>query len=135
LATLEVVRQLVGAAEREFKDPKLAKKLEALSLEQNDMNRAERDPAYRSGYLQRSKEAFVGSRQGKRDKYLLDSGASGMDVERLQQALAAHGHYGGAVDGRFDDEVRAAVRAFQAANGLEADGIAGPLTLRALGLY
>lgn len=135
LAALEVVRQEVGAAEHEFKDPKLAKKLEALSLEQADMNRAERDPAYRSGYLKRSKEAFAGSRQGKRDKYLLDAGARGMDVEKLQRALADRGHYGGAVDGRFDDEVRAAVRAFQAANGLEADGLAGPLTLRALGLY
>ncbi|MBK8164378.1 MAG: VWA domain-containing protein [bacterium] len=135
LASLAVVRQDVSAAANEYGDPKLTKKLEALSLEEADMNRAERDPAYRSGYLKRSKEAFYGSRQGKRDKYLLDQSAKGLDVENLQKALADRGHYHGAPDGQFDDEVRAAVAAFQAASGLDPDGIAGPLTLRALGLY
>lgn len=135
LTALEAVRQEVGAAANEYGDPKLTKKLEALSLEQADMNRAENDPAYRAGYLKRSKEAFYGSRQGKRDKYLLDQNAKGLDVENLQKALADRGHYQGALDGQFDDEVRAAVAAFQAAGGLDPDGIAGPLTLRALGLY
>jgi len=135
LTALAGLRDKVGAAEQEFRDPKLTKKLEALALEQADMNRAERDPAYRSGYLKRSKEAFYSSRQGKRDKYLLADGANGMEVENLQRALTDRGHYHGAIDGRFSDEVRAAVVAFQAASGLEPDGIAGPLTLRALGLY
>jgi len=38
------------------------------------------------------------------------------------------------VDGSYGRRTRAAVRAYQASHGLAADGLAGPLTLKALGL-
>lgn len=135
LAALDTLRREVAAAHVQFKDPKLAKKLEALDLERADMDRAEHDPQYRAGYLKRSKEAFYSSTRGKRDKYLLDDGANGLDVENLQRKLAASGHYAGAIDGRYDADVHDAVAAFQRANNLVVDGIAGPRTLRALGLF
>lgn len=55
------------------------------------------------------------------------------NVAALQIALRATGDYGGTVDGITGAATRAAVRAFQRRNGLAADGIAGPLTRRALG--
>ena len=56
-------------------------------------------------------------------------------VKDLQQALKKEGFYKGPEDGVFDGEVRLAVEEYQKARGLPADGIAGPKTLKGLGLY
>ena len=50
----------------------------------------------------------------------------------LQQALVELGYLNGATDGNFGTGTETAVKNFQAANGLDADGIAGKLTLEAL---
>jgi metacaspase-1 len=57
----------------------------------------------------------------------LKRGASGADVEYLQERLIAHGHTV-SVDGYFGPQVTAAVQAFQSAEGLGADGVVGPAT-------
>lgn len=59
---------------------------------------------------------------------MLRSGSRGDAVRKLQELLNARGHNCGAVDGIFGVKTRAAVIAFQKANGLSADGIVGPLT-------
>jgi peptidoglycan L-alanyl-D-glutamate endopeptidase CwlK len=61
-------------------------------------------------------------------------GSSGPVVNALQNALAAHGFQPGSAGGIFDAATEAAVKAFQSAAGLPADGIAGPETAAALGL-
>lgn len=61
----------------------------------------------------------------------LSYGSWGGDVFRLQQQLVKAG-YSIAIDGHFGSETRRAVTAFQLANGLEPDGIAGPSTIAAL---
>ncbi len=66
------------------------------------------------------------------DKPTLKQGAKGNAVKRLQRALAAAGQ-DIATDGDFGPGTDRAVRAFQAAHGLPADGIAGPATWAALG--
>jgi hypothetical protein len=58
----------------------------------------------------------------------LRMGDGGEDVERLQAKL------GVTVDGDFGPATKARLVAWQGANGLEADGIAGPRTLQKLGL-
>ena len=63
---------------------------------------------------------------------VLKKGADGKAVERLQRALKAAGH-AVAVDGDFGDATKRAVKAFQAAHGLGADGVVGPATWAALG--
>ena len=60
-------------------------------------------------------------------------GSRGDAVRRLQELLNKKGFDCGAVDGIFGSKTYAAVMAFQKANGLSADGIAGPLTWGKLG--
>lgn len=63
---------------------------------------------------------------------LLQVGDTGPGVVALQQRLTAAGYYQGTVDGTFGPQTEAAVLAFQQAQGLTLDGIAGPATLAAL---
>ena len=53
-------------------------------------------------------------------------------VRQLQTRLAELGYYSGLIDGQFYEGTESAVRAFQAANGLTADGIAGEATEKRL---
>lgn len=62
----------------------------------------------------------------------LHEGDSGEDVYNLQARLFELGYYNGRIDGRYSSETTAAVKAFQKANGLGADGIAGKGTLSKL---
>ena len=62
----------------------------------------------------------------------LRRGSKGADVTKLQTALNALGYDCGAADGIFGAKTEAAVRAFQQANGLTVDGIAGKATQEAL---
>lgn len=54
--------------------------------------------------------------------------------KQIQQKLKDLGYYFGSVDGIYGNATRNAVVAFQKANGLIADGVAGPKTIAALGL-
>lgn len=58
----------------------------------------------------------------------------GARVKALQRALRSHGVDPGEIDGIFGPHTEAAVRAFQLQTGLVADGEAGKLTMRKLGL-
>lgn len=60
-------------------------------------------------------------------------GSQGDEVRAIQQKLADLG-YGVKVDGVYGSVTKNAVTAFQKANGLTADGIAGQKTLAALGV-
>ncbi len=62
----------------------------------------------------------------------LRRGTRGADVRRLQERLKEVGFSPGAIDGDFGPATDAAVMAFQASEGLLADGVAGPRTLAAL---
>jgi len=60
----------------------------------------------------------------------LTLGSQGTAVRDLQEALAQLGFDPGPVDGAFGAKTEAAVTAFQAAQGIAADGIVGPITWR-----
>jgi peptidoglycan hydrolase-like protein with peptidoglycan-binding domain len=60
----------------------------------------------------------------------LQKGATGEAVRELQIALEETGSNPGAIDGVFGAQTEAAVKAFQQARGITADGIVGPITWR-----
>lgn len=55
----------------------------------------------------------------------LKKGCTGSDVKSLQKKLKKLGYYSGGIDGSFGPVTDSAVRKFQKANGLKADGIVG----------
>ena len=63
---------------------------------------------------------------------VLKSGSEGTAVKQLQQQLKNLGYYTGSVDGKYGAGTTNAVKAFQAANKLQADGIAGKATQDAI---
>src|SRR5689334_16805474 len=63
---------------------------------------------------------------------LLRVGSSGSEVRRLQEMLQRAGFDPGGVDGSFGRNTEAAVERFQAARGLQVDGVVGDRTLAAL---
>lgn len=61
-------------------------------------------------------------------------GSRGEEVRQIQTKLKSLGYYTGKVDGIYGNLTRNAVTAFQRAKKLKVDGIAGPQTLKALGI-
>ena len=61
-------------------------------------------------------------------------GSSGSEVRKIQEKLKRWGYYSGSIDGVYGSGTEAAVKKFQRANGLKADGIAGKATLNAMGI-
>ncbi|NLK98298.1 spore cortex-lytic enzyme [Defluviitalea saccharophila] len=61
-------------------------------------------------------------------------GSEGETVKQIQQKLKQWGYLKGNVDGKYGYQTWEAVKAFQAKNGLKADGIAGEQTLEKLGI-
>ncbi len=61
-------------------------------------------------------------------------GSRGEEVRKVQKKLKELGYYKGSVDGIYGTATQKAVKAFQKNCGITADGIAGPKTLKFLGL-
>jgi peptidoglycan hydrolase-like protein with peptidoglycan-binding domain len=81
-------------------------------------------PQTRAAFGKRGRPAF-GSRTMKR-------GDRGWDVAAMQYILARRGYPPGAIDAVFGPMTDTALRNFQRAYGLAADGLAGPMTISAL---
>lgn len=115
--------------------PRLAAKLESFELERRDMADNVGDAEGTAAYVKSNKARNYQGGRGKRGYFLLEEGSQGVEVENLQRALKDRGYWEDEVDGAFSPELKAAVRDFQRSQRLADDGSAGPLTLRALGLY
>lgn len=62
-------------------------------------------------------------------------GSIGSEVTQIQTKLKRWGYYNGNIDGIYGSQTVEAVKYFQRKNGLTVDGIAGPQTLKAMGIY
>ena len=60
--------------------------------------------------------------------YLYKSGKTSLTKKDIQQALKNAGYNDGLIDGKIGKNTKKAIREFQKANGLKADGVVGPKT-------
>ena len=74
-----------------------------------------------------SKIKALGSAPG-----IMRIGDENSDVKKLQQALDILGYYDGKIDGKYGSGTTAAVKAYQKAKGLTADGYAGERTVKSI---
>ena len=79
-----------------------------------------------------SSSSSSGSSSKSTNSSTLQKGSSGTKVKELQKKLKALGYYSGSIDGDYGSGTVNAVKKFQKAKGLAADGIAGPSTLSAI---
>ena len=61
-------------------------------------------------------------------------GSTGSEVRQIQTLLQGYGVYNGKIDGIYGSKTKEAVKVFQRYNGLTVDGIAGPQTLKKMGI-
>lgn len=61
-------------------------------------------------------------------------GSKGSVVREIQTRLKRWGYYNASIDGVYGYRTFTAIKAFQKKNGLNADGVTGPQTLKALGI-
>ena len=66
---------------------------------------------------------------------LSKEGSTGSEVRQIQTKLKNWGYFNDKIDGIYGPKTKAAAIWFQKKNGLTADGIAGPATLKAMGIY
>lgn len=116
-------------------DERVRRKIEAINVENRQMNEAVASPSAQKDYLKASKQRLYQAKSGKRSGFSLQEGDKGIEVERLQEALKQSGHYKGPIDGKYDADVKQAVEAYQKAKSLPADGVAGAATLDKMGAY
>ena len=72
--------------------------------------------------------------QTETEEVLSKMGSRGSEVRTIQTKLKNWGYFFDKVDGIYGEKTRDAVIWFQKKNGLTADGIAGPATLKAMGI-
>ena len=78
---------------------------------------------------------FIFSFENSEVEALSKYGSRGEEVKQIQTKLKRWGYYNGNVDGIYGSQTQEAVRYFQRKNGLSVDGVAGPKTLEAMGIY
>lgn len=118
-----------------LKDERITRKIEALNVENRQMQEAAASPTAQQDYLKASKQRLYQAKSGKRAGFSLQKGDKGLEVERLQEALKKAGAYKGPIDGKYDDDVAEAVETYQRSKNMPADGVAGAATMDSMGLY
>jgi murein L,D-transpeptidase YcbB/YkuD len=118
-----------------LKDERITRKIEALNVENRQMEQAAASPTAQQDYLKASKQRLYQAKSGKRAGFSLTKGDKGLEVERLQEALKKAGAYKGPIDGKYDDDVAEAVETYQRSKSMPADGVAGAATMDSMGLY
>lgn len=113
--------------------------LDAVIEDYGSLEKAVKQGAISSDILKEALDGVLGSGAGflaglNEIEHVLRRGAIGDEVKKLQTALDELGYDLGekGIDGRLGPATQKAIKAFQEANGLVVDGIAGPKTLAAL---
>ncbi len=132
---VQILNSKLLVANAGVNDVRLSKKIEQLGLEAEEFDRASKDQTFERSMIKKRKESSYKSQRGTRGSYMMQEKDKGFEVEQLQRVLKDQGFYKGTIDGNFSPDMTEAIKAFQRSKNMDPDGIAGPLTLKALGLY
>ena len=80
-------------------------------------------------------DTWVSDRYEKQAQKTYAESAVQLSPKQIQRALKSAGFYEGSIDGKIGPKTKAAIRKFQKANGLKADGIVGKRTSAELNKY
>ena len=125
----------ISITNKTLKSVVLEKKIEALKMEKEEIEEAEKSFANRSKYLKMSKMRSYNNLKGVKTKTMQRVGDKGYDVKQLQIKLKNKNLYKGKVDGKYSEELKESVQKYQEQNKIKSDGVAGPRTLKGLKLY
>jgi len=109
----------------------LESRVEGVESKQAEVERTTAEQAQALDDLKFSSEAKVRTNISVKQKESVHIGK----VRDIQQALKNAGYYGGSIDGIKGKSTKKAVKDFQKANGLKADGVVGPKTWEILSHY
>ncbi len=132
---IEKLAKKVKLINANLKNVLLEKKIEALNMEKEEIDEAEKNLQNRSRYLKNSKSRSYHNLKGSKTKIVQQVGDKGYDVKQLQKKLKAKNLYKGEIDGSYDEELKKSVEQYQQQNRIKSDGVAGPRTLKKLELY
>lgn len=96
---------------------------------ETELEKKNQDISMLESELQRIQESLPGTADTK------NSIAPVLSLRQVQTALKKAGFYKGVIDGKTGPQTKRAIKNFQKANGLKADGIVGKRTALALGSY
>lgn len=114
--------------------PLLRGKMEQLAAMEAKVDQLAQSPDQQNSLNKAAKYGAYQSAKGQKQGILLKRGDKGLPVVKLQQALIKSGQFKGPANGVFDETVEKALIEFQKTHGVSPDGIAGPSTLKALGI-
>lgn len=132
-----VMRDLIGTLKTRnetLQDDALSAKIEALEV---DLDRADSAPSSAGArqMMKAARQQVYQNRRGKGGLLMLQPGDQGPEVARMVDLLRQEGYYSGPDTDVFSPALEQALRTYQAQQGLDVDGIAGPKTLNRMGLY
>jgi len=132
-----VMQGLIGTLKTRneaLNDDALSAKIEALEV---DVDRAQAAPSSAGArqMMKAARQQVYQNRRGKGGLLMLQEGDQGPQVARIVDLLTQEGFYSGPQTDTFTPELEQSLRAYQAQQGLTADGIAGPKTLNRMGMY
>lgn len=96
---------------------------------ETELEKKNQDISMLESELQRIQESLPGTENTK------NSIAPALSLRQVQTALKKAGFYKGVIDGKTGPQTKKAIKNFQKANGLKADGIVGKKTALALDSY
>ncbi len=120
-AQLQELQSHVSSLESE-----LEKKEERIKGLEGELASVETKPTMNQGYMETTAPKKAEEPKGT---------ASRMSAKQVQTALKNAGYYKGPIDGKLGRKTRKAIKAFQKAQGLKADGRIGKRTLLRLKKY
>jgi len=103
-----------------------------IGLLESELDRKDQEIRRLEDELERTQEVSAWPK-GKEIKSRED--ATPLSIKQIQVASKAAGFYKGPIDGKMGPKTKEAIKAFQKANGLRADGIVGRKTRLKLGKY